>query len=173
MTNTVFLCPDAHQRCLVNSDGFQWFDLTKEDPQYILEQSIKAEKKLHQFIGEVKKEFKLENSQICLCGFSQGCMLSINLGLTSNENFNCIVGFSGKIIDKDNLSKRKISSSKMLLLHGDLDEVVPSVNLLEAKDFLIRNNIEVEINMIKNCGHHIPIEASSLALGYIKKNFKI
>ena len=61
----------------------------------------------------------------------------------------------------------------MLLLHGDLDEVVPSVNLLEAKDFLIRNNIEVETNMIKNCGHHIPVEASSLALEYIKENFKI
>ena len=173
LTNTVFLCPDAHQRCLVNPNGFQWFDLTKEDPQYILEESIKAEKKLHQFIGEVKKEFNLQNSQICLCGFSQGCMISINLGLTSNENFNCIVGFSGKIIDKDNLSERKISNTKMLLLHGDLDEVVPSVNLLEVKDFLIRNNTEVEINMIKNCGHHISVEASSLALRYIKKNFKI
>ena len=173
LPNTIFLCPNAHEKCSINLNGFQWFDLTKEDSQYILEKSIKAEKKLHQFIGEVKKEFKLENSQICLCGFSQGCMMSINLGLTSNKNFNCIVGFSGKIIDKDNLSKRKISSSKMLLLHGDLDEVVPSVNLLEAKDFLIRNNIEVEINMIKNCGHHIPIEASSLALIYIKKNFKI
>ena len=173
LTNTIFLCPDANEKCSVNPIGFQWFDLVKEDPQYILEQSIKAEKKLHQFIGEVKKEFKLENSQICLCGFSQGCMLSINLGLTSNENFNCIVGFSGKIIDKDNLSKRKISNTKMLLLHGDLDEVVPSVNLLEAKDFLIRNNIEVEINMIKNCDHNISVEASSLALGYIKKNFKI
>ena len=173
LTNTIFLCPDAHEKCSVNPNGFQWFDLTKEDPQYILEQSIKAEKKLHQFIGEVKKEFKLENSQICLCGFSQGCMMSINLGLTSNENFNCIVGFSGKIINKDNLSERKISNTKMLLLHGDLDEVVPSVNLFEAKDFLIRNNIEVEINMIKNCGHHISVEASSLALGYIKKNFKI
>ena len=119
------------------------------------------------------KEFKLKNSQICLCGFSQGCMMSINLGLTSNENYNCIVGFSGKIIDKNNLFKRKTSETKMLLLHGDLDEVVPSVNLFEAKDFLIRNNIEVETNMIKNCGHHIPVEASSLALGYIKKNFKI
>ena len=173
LTNTVFLCPDAHERCSVNPNGFQWFDLTKEDPQYILEESIKAEKKLHQFIGEVKKEFNLQNSQICLCGFSQGCMMSINLGLTSNENFNCIVGFSGKIIDKDNLSERKISNTKMLLLHGDLDEVVPSVNLLEVKDFLIRNNTEVEINMIKNCGHHISVEASSLALGYIKKNFKI
>ena len=173
LTNTIFLCPDADEKCPVNPNGFQWFDLTKEDPQYILEQSIKAEKKLHQFIGEVKKEFKLENSQICLLGFSQGCMMSINLGLTSNENFNCIVGFSGKVIDKDNLSKRKNSSTKMLLLHGELDAVVPSTNLLEAKDFLIRNNIEVEINMIKNCDHNISVEASSLALGYIKKNFKI
>jgi len=173
LTNVIFLCPDAHEICSINPNGFQWFDLTKEDPQFILEQSIKAEKKLHQFIYEVKKEFKLKNSQICLCGFSQGCMMSINLGLTSNENYNCIVGFSGKIIDKNNLFKRKTSRTKMLLLHGDLDEVVSSVNLFEAKDFLIRNNIEVETNMIKNCGHHIPVEASSLALGYIKKNFKV
>ena len=173
LTNTVFLCPDAHERCPVNPNGFQWFDLTKEDHQYILEKSIKAEKQLHQFIDEVKKEYNLKNSDICLCGFSQGCMMSINLGLTSNENLNCIVGFSGKIINKDDLSRRKISSTKMLLLHGDIDEVVPSVNLLEAKDFLIRNNIEVETNMIKNCGHHIPVEASSLALEYIKENFKI
>ena len=173
LTNTVFLCPDAHERCPVNPNGFQWFDLTKEDHQYILEQSIKAEKQLHQFIDEVKKEYNLKNSEICLCGFSQGCMMSINLGLTSNENLNCIVGFSGKIINKDDLSKRKISNTKMLLIHGDIDEVVPSVNLLEAKDFLIRNNIEVETNMIKNCGHHIPVEASSLALKYIKENFKI
>jgi len=173
LTNTVFLCPDAHERCPVNPNGFQWFDLTKEDHQYILEQSIKAEKQLHQFIDDVKKEYNLKNSEICLCGFSQGCMMSINLGLTSNENLNCIVGFSGKIINKDNLFRRKISNTRMLLLHGDIDEVVPSVNLLEAKDFLIRNNIEVEINMIKNCGHHIPVEASSLALEYIKQNFKI
>ncbi len=173
LTNTVFLCPDAHERCPVNPNGFQWFDLTKEDHQYILEQSIKAEKQLHQFIDEVKKEYNLKNSDICLCGFSQGCMMSINLGLTSNENLNCIVGFSGKIINKDDLSRRKISNTKMLLIHGDIDEVVPSVNLLEAKDFLIRNNIEVETNMIKNCGHHISVDASSLALEYIKENFKI
>ena len=173
LPNTIFLCPDGHEVCPINPAGFQWFDLNKDDPQYILKESLKAEHKLNQFIDEIKKEYKLKNSQICISGFSQGCMMSINLGLTSNENFNCIVGFSGKIINKDNLSERKISNTKMLLLHGDLDEVVPSVNLLEAKDFLIRNNTEVEINMIKNCGHHISVEASSLALRYIKKNFKI
>jgi len=173
LPNTIFLCPDGHETCQINSTGFQWFDLTKNDPVYILEESIKAEKKLHQFINEVKIEYKLNNSQICLSGFSQGCMLSINLGLTSNENYNCIVGFSGKIINKEDLLKRKNSNTKMLLLHGDSDAVVPSISLLEAKDFLIRNNVDVKINMIKDCEHHIPVEASSLALKYIKNNFNI
>ena len=173
LPNTIFLCPDGHEVCSINPSGFQWFDLTKDDPEYILKESFKAEKKLYQFISEVKNKYKLNNYQICLSGFSQGCMMSINLGLTSNKNYNCVVGFSGKIIDKDDLLKRKKSNTKMLLLHGDLDEVVPPINLLEAKDFLVRNNVEVEINMIKNCEHHISVETSSLALKYIKNNFGI
>ena len=153
--------------------GFQWFDLTKDDPSYILEESKKAETKLQKYIEEVKSKYNLNSSQICLSGFSQGCMMSINLGLTSSENYNCIVGFSGKIINQDDLSKRKSSSTKMLLIHGDKDAVVSPTFLLEAKDFLIRNNIEVETKMIENCEHHIPVEASSVALNYIKNNFQI
>ncbi len=173
LPNTVFLCPDGHETCKINKSGFQWFDLNKDEPEYILEQSIIAEKIINRYIAEVKDVYKLNNSQICLSGFSQGCMISINVGLTNNESFNCIVGFSGKIINKENLSKRIISKTKTFLLHGDMDLVVPSSNLLDAKDFFIRNKIEVETKMIKNCDHHIPIEASSAALNYIKKNFKI
>ncbi len=61
----------------------------------------------------------------------------------------------------------------MLLLHGELDTVVPPNNLLEAKDFLLRNKIEVETYMLDNCQHEISIKASSIALNYIKKNFLI
>ena len=173
LPNTIFLCPDGHEICSINPNGYQWFDLSNDDPNYILEESKKSEKKINEFIKEVKKNYNLKNSQICLSGFSQGCMMSINLGLTTNENYNCVVGFSGKIIDKKDLLKRKTSSTKMLLMHGDMDAVVPPNNLLEAKDFMIRNNIQVETKMIKNCDHHIPIEASSLALNYIKNNFKV
>ena len=59
----------------------------------------------------------------------------------------------------------------MLLLHGDSDTIVPPNNLLDAKDFLLRNKIEVETTMISNCDHHIPVKASSIALNYLKKNF--
>ena len=173
LPNAIFLCPNGHEKCEINPGGYQWFDLTKDDPEYILEQSKKAETKLHEFIAEIKEKYNLENSQICLSGFSQGCMMSINLGLTSNENYNCVVGFSGKIINQDDLKKRKKSLTKMFLIHGDKDAVVSPTHLLEAKDFLIRNNVEVEIKMIENCEHHIPIEASSAALNYIKNSFNI
>ena len=173
LPNTVFLCPNGHEKCSINPAGYQWFDLTRDDSEYILEQSKKAEIKLKQFVEDVKDKYSLKNSEICLSGFSQGCMMSINLGLTNKENYNCVVGFSGKIINQEDLVKRKTSSTKMLLLHGDKDEVVLPTFLLEAKDFLIRNNIEIEAKMIKDCEHHIPVEASSIALNYIKNNFQI
>ena len=169
MPNTVFICPNGHEPCAINSSGFQWFDLTKDDADYIIDQSIKAEDKIKIFINEIKQEFNLKNNQICLSGFSQGCMMSLNVGLTSEEKFLCIVGFSGKIIDQNNLKLRIKNSTDTLLIHGDADQVVPSTHLLESKDFLIRNNIEVDTLLIKNCDHHIPMEASSTALNYILK----
>ena len=107
LPNTIFICPNGHEKCSVNPFGYQWFDLSKDDPEYILDQSLKAEKKVNLFIDEIKKEFNLNNNQICLSGFSQGCMMSLNLGLTSDQEFNCIVGFSGKIINQENLKSRK------------------------------------------------------------------
>ena len=169
MPNTVFICPNGHEPCAINPSGFQWFDLTKDDTDYIVAQSIKAEDKIKLFINEIKREFNLDNNQICLSGFSQGCMMSLNVGLTSAEKFLCIVGFSWKIIDQNNLKLRIKNSTDTLLIHGDADQVVPSTHLLESKDFLIRNNIEVDTLLIKNCDHHIPVEASSTALNYILK----
>ena len=170
LKNTIFLCPDAHEVCNINPSGFQWFDLSDNNPEHILVESKKAEDKIKQYINEIKLEYNLKSSQICISGFSQGCMMSINVGLTFNESFNCIVGFSGKIIDKNDLSSRIKSKTNILLLHGDSDPIVSPNNLLDAKDFLIRHKINVETLMIKNCDHYIPIEASSAALNFIKKN---
>ena len=171
LPNTIFICPNGREACPINPSGFQWFDLTNDDQNYILKETIKAEKKLNEFINEVKDEFNLQNNKICLSGFSQGSMMSINLGLISDHEYNCIVGFSGKIINQKDLKLRKKVSTKTLLIHGDLDQVVQPNFMLEAKDFFIRNNIEIETHLIKNCDHNIPVEASSIALSYIRKNF--
>ena len=61
LTNTIFLCPNGHEPCPINPSGYQWFDLTKDDPRYILNETIKGEKKLNQFIDEVKIRYNLKN----------------------------------------------------------------------------------------------------------------
>ena len=173
LKNTVFLCPNGHEKCEINPTGFQWFDLSKDNEDYILEKTLEAENIIKSFIEEVKNKYKITNNKIVLCGFSQGCMMSINTGVTTDNEFNCIVGFSGKIINIENLQKRIKNKSKIMLIHGDQDEIVSSSFLLEAKDFFERNKFDIQINLIRNCSHHIPIEASSLALNFIKKSLEI
>ena len=169
LPNTIFICPNGHEICEINPSGYQWFDLTKDDPNYILEETKKAEEILKKFINEIKEEYNLINNNICLSGFSQGCMMSLNVGLTSEDKFSSIVGFSGKIINQSDLKQRIKNLTDVFLIHGELDDIVSPTFLLEAKDFLIREKINVESHMVKNCGHRIPIEASSLALNYILK----
>mgnify|MGYP001257814883 CR=1 FL=1 len=171
MPNTIFICPDGHESCSVSPSGYQWFDLNTNNTNYILEQSKKAEKKLNRFLDEIKNEYQLENEKICLSGFSQGCMMSLNIGLTSKKKYNCIVGCSGKLINPEDLRERIKNYTNTILIHGELDDIVSPTHLLEAKDFLMRNNINVETHLIKNCAHNIPIEASSIALNYILKKF--
>ena len=173
LKNTLFLCPNGHEKCEINPLGFQWFDLSKDDDDYILKKSLESENKIKKFIKEVKNKYNLSNNKIILSGFSQGCMMSINIGMTFEEEFNCIVGFSGKIINRDNLQSRIKNKSKILLVHGDQDEIVNSNFLLEAKDFFERHKFNIQTKLINKCGHHIPIEASSLALSFIKKNLEL
>ena len=173
LPNTIFICPDGPETCSINPTGYQWFDLNSEDEEYITKKASEAEKILKEFIVEIKNEFNLLNSNICLSGFSQGCMMSINVGLSNKEKFAGIIGFSGKIINRNELSNRILSRPSTLLIHGDQDEIVPPVNLLEAKDFFERNKIDITTKMLKGCGHNIPVEASSLGLTFLKKIFNI
>jgi len=170
LTETIFICPDAPEKCAASPTGFQWFDLNNEDTEYTLQESKKAENVLKNYILEVSDYFNLEYSKICVSGFSQGCMMSLNVGLTSEKEFSCIVGFSGRIINMKDLSPRIKNKTNILMIHGENDPIVPPSNLLEAEDFFIRNKIKIETLMIKNCDHHIPMEASSAALNFIKKN---
>ena len=173
LPNTLFICPNAPEVCSINPSGYQWFDLSQDNEVFILKESKKNEIILKKFLDEINKEYSLPNSKICVSGFSQGCMMSINVGLSTDEKYSGILGFSGKIINKEELSKRINNKPEILLIHGENDDIVPCVKSLEAKDFLERNKVPVNLEIIKDCGHHIPIEASSIGLKFIKKIFNL
>ena len=43
LPDTIFLCPDAPEKCAVSSIGYQWFDLMDQSKQQILTKSLVAE----------------------------------------------------------------------------------------------------------------------------------
>ena len=159
LPETMFLCPDAPEKCAVSSQGFQWFDLMDQTKEQILSKSLIAENILTKYIENVCKEFDLLFDKISLCGFSQGCMISLQTGIKSKQKLNSILGYSGKIIDKDHLEKNINSKPNVLLMHGDKDEIVPVSSLLEAKEFFNKIDYKIQTKIFKNCEHRIPQRA--------------
>ena len=170
LPDTIFICPDAPEKCEASPSGFQWFDLTDQDPEQILSKSLVAENKLNKLIDEVKEGYNLLANQIIIGGFSQGSMISLQTGIKRKDKINSILGYSGKIINLEHLSKNIVSRPNIFLMHGDIDQVVPVDGLLEAKNFFNKNNYEIETKIFKNCEHRIPMEGSSLGLQFIKKH---
>ena len=170
LPDTIFICPDAPEKCKVSPTGYQWFDLMDQTTDEILAKSIVAEMKLNKLIDEVKEKNNITSEQIALGGFSQGCMISLQTGIKRQDKIRCILGYSGKIIDTKHLGNNINSKPKVILMHGDNDQVVPINYLLEAKDFFKKNDYQIETKIFKDCEHRIPTEGSSLGLEFIKRN---
>ena len=94
LPDAIFLCPNAPEICAINPQGYQWFDSISEKEDVIFEKSLIAEEKLSKFLDQVFDNFQLEPINLALVGFSQGCMISIQVGLKkkrTNKLFNWLL----------------------------------------------------------------------------------
>ena len=170
LPEAIFLCPNAPEICAVNPQGYQWFDLSSDKEELILEKSLIVEEKLNTFIDQILNDFQLEPNNLALVGFSQGCMVSIQIALKKKKQISCLIGYSGKVINQKHLSDNIHSKPKIFLMHGANDIIVSPTHLLEAKEYLNKYGLKIKTKLFKNCEHRIPVEGSSLGLGFLKKN---
>ena len=85
LPDAIFLSPNAPEICAVSPQGYQWFDLSSDKEEVILEKSLEAEAKLDKFLEQILDNFQLESNQLALVGFSQGCMMSIQIALKKKK----------------------------------------------------------------------------------------
>ena len=170
LPDAIFLCPNAPEVCSVNPQGYQWFDLTIEKEEVILEKSLIAEEKLNTFLDQVLNNFQLEHNNLALVGFSQGCMISLQIALKKKKQISCLIGYSGKVINQKHLSDNINSKPKIFLMHGTNDIIVSPTHLLEAKEYLAKHGLKIKIKLFKDCEHRIPMEGISIGLEFLKKN---
>ena len=62
LPDAIFLCPNAPEVCADNPGGYQWFDMTSENEEMMLEKSLAAAEKLNTFLDQVVNNFQLKSS---------------------------------------------------------------------------------------------------------------
>ena len=113
LNNAIFYCPYAPSKC-ENENKFKWFSPGEENSTIISSQILLSVKKINNFIDYVLKENKLEEKNLVLGGFSQGCMLALEAGLQRKIRLKLSLVIR-KIIDIKKISKKIRTKPKIFL----------------------------------------------------------
>ncbi len=156
LPDAVFVSPDAPFPCEMAPEmGYQWFSLANRDPKKMLAGVKTAEPILNAFIDEQLKKYNLDDSKLCLVGFSQGTMTSLYVGPRRANKIAGIQGFSGALIGGDKLGGDDVHKCPINLVHGEADSVVPVQAYYHAKEILEENGFDVTGHTTAGLEHSI------------------
>jgi len=103
--------------------GYSWFDY----PNNIVPGVLRSRKLLFELLDDLRaKGFPAE--QITLGGFSQGCLMTVDVGLHYPHRFAGLVGISGWIFELEKTVKELspvARQQRLLMTHGTADPVIP------------------------------------------------
>lgn len=170
LPNTSFLSPHAPHSCTMNPMGRQWFPIPMIDhssearaKEVMFETADVFQNWLdHQMVAE-----GVTPDKTVLVGFSQGTMLALHVGPRRSDQLAGIVGFSGRLLAPELLKEQAITKPPVLLVHGDMDMVVPPSDMPKAEDALLTAGFDVKTHVSNGTGHGIAPDGLSLAVQFI------
>ena len=176
LPDTVFLAPDAPQRCIGNPMGYQWFPIPwidGSDPATAARAMATAVDDLNAYLDNVLIDEAIEADRLVLLGFSQGTMMALHVAPRRQAAVAAVVGFSGRLIEPELLADELRVRPPVLLVHGDADDVVPPGSLPDAASALTAAGLEVNTHISPGMGHGIGNDGLSLALAFIQDKLGI
>ena len=171
LPNAAFVSPNAPEACGMAPMGRQWFNLTFRDPNEIARGVTKAGPVLEAFLDGELKRLALPSRALALVGFSQGTMLALAVGLKRHPAPAAIVGYSGALATAEALPTNPGAAPAVLLVHGDMDEVIPLDAMLIAREQLAQAGLPVEWHVAQGIGHGIDAEGLRLGGAFLKQAF--
>jgi len=156
--------PDGFEQCGW-AGGYRWFPLENNDVDQWGKCLQEAESKIIGYIDQIKDEKNLQYSDIVLAGFSQGAMVALSLGVF--YGMKAAISFSGLILSPERYLGKK-SSTKVLLTHGYMDEVLHRDVLEMTKSAMQKSGIFTESALDENIGHSISDYLLNNAMDFLK-----
>ena len=169
LPDTEFVAPNAPFPCDMAPYGFQWFSLQDRSPESILAGVRAAAPMLDAFIDEALAARGLAEKDLTLVGFSQGTMMSLYVGLRRARAVAGIVGYSGALIGAESPAAEIRAKPRVLLVHGDADQVVPFPALARAAASLEAAGVPVETLVRPGLGHGIDEEGLRAGARFLRE----
>lgn len=171
LPDTLFLSPDAPETIPGAPMGLQWFPIpwidgsSEEESRMGMDRAVDD---LNAFIDGVMVDEDLLPEQVILFGFSQGSMMSLHVAPRREDPVAGVVAFSGRLLDPESLVDEAVCRPPVLLIHGDVDDVVPPQSLPQAAEALQGAGWkEVYAHIMEGTGHGIAPDGLSVALAFL------
>ena len=171
MPDTAFVAVDAPEAS-PNPGGFQWFGIPAYDgtSEEARDEGIRRSMgDLDAFLDRLLADRDMSEEQVVLFGFSQGAMMSLLVGPRREDPVAGIVAISGRLLLGDELAEEGRSKPPVLLIHGDMDDVVPPHHLPEAAEGLGAAGFEVYAHVMKGTAHGIAPDGLQVALAFMRE----
>ena len=171
LPDTLFVSPDAPETVPGMASAYQWFPIpwidgsSEEEAERGL---LSASNDLNAFLDALMVDEDVLPEQVVLFGFSQGSMIALHVAPRREDEVAGIVAFSGRLLRPELLEDEVVSRPPILLVHGDVDDVVPPQSLPEAAEALQTAGwTDVYAHVMKGTGHGIAPDGLEVALAFM------
>lgn len=167
-----FMAVNAPEPCeSAMSDSYQWFSLQGVDlvnPDLSVDYLASGWQQLQEFILEQLKRWHLSWSDVILVGFSQGAALAIYAALFCPAALAGVLSYSGFLtVEPERLETLGGIRTKICMIHGEDDMVVPPERFWLAKRLLQRLDPMLVTHCLPNLGHAINRDGLELGKDFL------
>jgi predicted esterase len=131
-------------------------------------------KDVFRMLEEIKKDYRIDEKNIFLTGFSSGALMTYYMGLNYPEKFCGLAPFSGylKRLEEENnvfLSREITKHIPVLIVHGKNDNVVNIGEAIYASERLKQFGYDVFLRELGGLDHEYPSYVSWIIINWFEK----
>jgi phospholipase/carboxylesterase len=147
--------------------GYSWYEPIPATP----ERMATARDALTAFLVEIHDRTGIPPARTALAGFSQGAVMTLDVGLRAPEHYAALVGMSGYLAEADDLAAHLAGRREqpLLLVHGTRDQVLPVTLAQRARRFLEANGLTPEYREFA-MAHEVSGESLQLVGDFLKRH---
>ncbi|MFK3604143.1 phospholipase [Pseudomonas sp. AP19] len=161
----------------VDANGYRWFTKTSGDAEYNGETADlqRSAKLIEDFVGKATAKYHTQSDRVFLVGFSQGAIMSYEVGLRQPALVRGIAALSGSVLPvlkaelKPNESLGKLA---IFIGHGTLDQALPYGSATRANEVLVGLGLKPEFHGYPGMPHTVSAAEVQDLKAWLEKTLK-